>query len=257
MPVPFIVPALLTVGSWLASWLGQRQQSKSNEKLAQFQAQANEKYLQQQLEYNTPLNQMLRYQAAGLNPNLIYGQGSPGNQSQPLSYPDIRPTDYQSMMSSLAPQLNQSLMTASQVQAIDAKTRQTYVVTQLNKLQQRVLERNPLLDASAYNAIIDALKSTAEIKASESHILDTKSVAMNQVLPSGAKVGEQLIYKELDLLDQRFELGKLDQSIKAQVLQSKEFQNALLEIQKKWMSDAEITPQHIYQFIQLLLMKIL
>lgn len=30
-------------------------------------------------EYNSPANQMLRYQQAGLNPNLIYGQGNSGN----------------------------------------------------------------------------------------------------------------------------------------------------------------------------------
>lgn len=31
-----------------------------------------------QNEYNSPAQQMARYKAAGLNPNLIYGQGSPG-----------------------------------------------------------------------------------------------------------------------------------------------------------------------------------
>lgn len=34
-----------------------------------------------QNEYNTPKNQMSRYQEAGLNPHLIYGQGTPGNTS--------------------------------------------------------------------------------------------------------------------------------------------------------------------------------
>lgn len=32
-------------------------------------------------EYNSPANQMKRFEAAGLNPNLMYGQGSPGNAS--------------------------------------------------------------------------------------------------------------------------------------------------------------------------------
>lgn len=258
MPVPFIIPALLTAAGWVASYLGQRKQAKENKNLAEFQANANERYLQMQQEYNSPSAQMARWQAAGMNPNLVYGQGNPGNQSAPLSYPDIGRTDYQSALASLAPQLNQAIMTQSQVQALDAKTRQTYVVTQLNKLQQRVLERNPLLDAGAYNAIIDSLKSSAEIKASESYILDTKSVAMNRFTSDGVtKVGEALIYKELELLEQRFKLGTLDQAIKAQVLQSKDFQNAILEVQKKWMTNAEVTPQHILQFIQLLLMKLL
>lgn len=33
--------------------------------------------------YNTPAAQMQRFKAAGLNPNLIYGQGSPGNATTP------------------------------------------------------------------------------------------------------------------------------------------------------------------------------
>lgn len=40
----------------------------------------------EQAEYNTPANQMARYRAAGLNPNLIYGEGqstSAGNMSSP------------------------------------------------------------------------------------------------------------------------------------------------------------------------------
>ena len=39
-----------------------------------------------QNDYNTPSSQMARYQAAGLNPLLIYGQGNPGNASGSPSY---------------------------------------------------------------------------------------------------------------------------------------------------------------------------
>lgn len=39
-----------------------------------------------QQEYNSPSSQMARYQAAGLNPNLIYGQGSSGNSTSMPSY---------------------------------------------------------------------------------------------------------------------------------------------------------------------------
>lgn len=39
------------------------------------------KFWNLQNEYNTPANQMKRFNDAGLNPNLIYGQGNPGNAS--------------------------------------------------------------------------------------------------------------------------------------------------------------------------------
>lgn len=39
-----------------------------------------------QNEYNSPLEQMKRFESAGLNPNLIYGQGTSGNATSAPSY---------------------------------------------------------------------------------------------------------------------------------------------------------------------------
>lgn len=49
--------------------------------LAQFQNDMNIENWKMANEYNSPANQMQRFAAAGLNPNLIYGQGNPGNTS--------------------------------------------------------------------------------------------------------------------------------------------------------------------------------
>lgn len=49
--------------------------------LAKYQNQANINLWNMQNAYNTPAAQMQRYRDAGLNPNLIYGQGSSGNAS--------------------------------------------------------------------------------------------------------------------------------------------------------------------------------
>lgn len=64
-----------------------------------------------QNEYNSPEAQMARFKAAGLNPNLIYGQGSAGNASsfpqyQPpqIRYQYVAPT-YGAAISSLLPTL--------------------------------------------------------------------------------------------------------------------------------------------------------
>lgn len=42
--------------------------------------------------YNSPAEQMKRFKDAGLNPNLIYGQGNPGNASAP-DVPQFRPPE--------------------------------------------------------------------------------------------------------------------------------------------------------------------
>lgn len=57
----------------------QKRQNKANAQLAEYQNALNMQSWQEQQEYNTPANQMARLKAAGLNPNLMYGQGTTGN----------------------------------------------------------------------------------------------------------------------------------------------------------------------------------
>lgn len=53
--------------------------------------EANLRLWREQAEYNKPINQMARYQEAGLNPNLVYSQGNPGNMT---SSPTMQPKHY-------------------------------------------------------------------------------------------------------------------------------------------------------------------
>lgn len=55
--------------------------NKANRELAEYSYGKDLEQWRREVEYNTPLNQMKRYQEAGLNPNLIYSQGNPGNSS--------------------------------------------------------------------------------------------------------------------------------------------------------------------------------
>lgn len=54
---------------------------KYQQKLAEQQNQYNIDMWKMQADYNSPQAQMQRFKDAGLNPNLIYGQGSNGNMS--------------------------------------------------------------------------------------------------------------------------------------------------------------------------------
>jgi hypothetical protein len=252
MPIGALVPLIAAGVTAIGGMLSARKQAKENKKLAEYQNDANQKMLEKQLEYDKPKNQMARFQDAGLNPNLIYGQGTPGNQSTPLKYPDIKPTDYSRLMEAV-PVFNQTRLTDSQVQAQNAATRQKYAMTELNRLQARVLEKNPLLDDAGFKAIIDGLKASAEIKASDSKIRQSESFV--QDASAGWQVSK--IANEVKLLEQKFNLGTADSALKAATLKSKEFQNAILEVQKKFMADGDIGPGQILQFIQSLLLKAL
>ena len=59
------------------------QQNKYNTEMANLQNQYNIDMWQRNNEYNSPSAQMQRLKSAGLNPNLMYGQGSTGNSSSP------------------------------------------------------------------------------------------------------------------------------------------------------------------------------
>lgn len=80
-----------------------RDTNKANMEIAKYQAQwqqqENEKAYQRSLnmwnlqnEYNSPAQQMARIRAAGLNPNLVYGNGVTGNSSG--STPQYEPAKF-------------------------------------------------------------------------------------------------------------------------------------------------------------------
>lgn len=260
----WVVPAIMGAASLVGSWIGNARQKRENRAIAKYQAQKDLEFLAQQNLYNEPKNQMARFQEAGLNPNLIYGQGNPGNQSSPQQYPQQQTVDYGDMGMSKALQLSQQVgLAQSQIQAQNAQTRRTGVLTQLNQLQAEVLRNNPLLHG-ALEPIITSLKATAESKVANAGMDTAKSewfrgekdFKIDGVTLHGP-AGILKMETELKLLEQKYNLGTADGSIKAQIIQSQQFQNDLLEIQKKWMADGEITPQHIFQFAQMLLMKLL
>lgn len=71
--------------------------SARNMKIAKYSAEFQREMINEQNRYNSPLEQMKRYQEAGLNPSLIYGDGasSTGNQSNIARYdtPDLPTPD--------------------------------------------------------------------------------------------------------------------------------------------------------------------
>lgn len=60
--------------------------NQANRELAEYQYQKNLENWHMQNAYNTPEAQMKRFKDAGLNPNLIYGQGNAGNASEIKGY---------------------------------------------------------------------------------------------------------------------------------------------------------------------------
>lgn len=97
MPDPATVSAIAGASAQFtnvgANTIGQiltnRKNRKFSREMYERTKQDNIAFWNMQNEYNTPSNQMKRFQEAGLNPHLIYGQGNSGNAS-PVSTPDVQ-----------------------------------------------------------------------------------------------------------------------------------------------------------------------
>lgn len=71
------------IGGFLAP---QAYSNMGNMKLAEYQYSKDLEMWNRQNEYNSPVAQMARFAEAGINPNLVVGQGNSGNATQMPSY---------------------------------------------------------------------------------------------------------------------------------------------------------------------------
>lgn len=99
MPIGAIIAA---AGSLAGGAINAIQQNKQNKRSQQFaldmynrQKADNLEFWRMQNDYNSPQQQMKRFQEAGLNPNLIYGQGNSGNAGS-VQTPDAKMPDFRS-----------------------------------------------------------------------------------------------------------------------------------------------------------------
>lgn len=72
--IPLIASLLAAGGSLAGTLISNKKTREYNRELAEYQNQENLAQWARENEYNSPLAQMQRFQNAGLNPNLIYGQ---------------------------------------------------------------------------------------------------------------------------------------------------------------------------------------
>lgn len=77
--LPVLKKVGASVGTHMLANRRTAKQTRENKKLAQYSFDKNVEMWNMQNEYNSPKNQMKRFSDAGLNPNLMYGKGTPGN----------------------------------------------------------------------------------------------------------------------------------------------------------------------------------
>lgn len=123
-----------------------RETNQANRELAEYSYQKDLDMWERQNEYNSPANQMQRMIDAGLNPNLMYGQGDTGNASSGPSYDAPRMEAYTGFgdlgASQAGQQLMQGLMGYAQVRKTNAEADNIRQNTQNLEVQKQLAELN-------------------------------------------------------------------------------------------------------------------
>lgn len=256
MPFP-LIPVIYAAASMASQLFQNRANKKQADRAYERDRQSTDVAYGRELElmkyqntYNTPLAQMQRFKDAGLNPNLVYGQGSPGNMQSTPKVPQQAPARVaQVSMPDVAMLYQDARLKAAQTDLISSKTDESGIKQDLMKVQTEVARANPYLAPGYLDSMVSQMKSAAAMKEQEAswHLDQTVGTG------DGRAMGMAKMDQQFDLLLQKWRLGEKDMKVKAEIIQSKEFQNDLAEIQRNWMKDASITPQHIYQFIMMFL----
>lgn len=118
-----------------------KREERRNKRLMQYEQGLNKQMFDYQNAYNTPANQMKRLKEAGLNPALMYGQGTTGNASgapqtkyTPYSQGEV---DTTSIMQGIV-QGTQSILQKQQVDNLKAQEKETESRTLLNSIEAAV-----------------------------------------------------------------------------------------------------------------------
>lgn len=233
-------------------------QNKVNRANAEWQLAQNRLLANEQRLYDSPKMQMARWKEAGMNPHLAYSQGNPGNMNSPVTMSGIPAANFGHIDTSYPNPVKEFLgaeMMQTQMGLTNQKVEESRTKQAVMEAQKSLLEANPFMRPQYVNALVSQLEATAALKQQEKRWMLT-SVSDADKGYVGYQQGYIKMNKELDLLFQKFDLQKADQKVKAEIIEGKEFDNALKEIQNQWMKDGQITPEHIRQAIMSILGKL-
>lgn len=218
--IPGLGSALISGGSQLGSslfgFLQQASANRAQKELAKYSYDQQRAMIREQNLYNSPAQQMARFKEAGLNPHLIYGQGTPGNQAQIAKYQAPRIDPYKPNFD-LAPAVNaynQTRITKAQINNLDAdvlkKNEETKGIglsnlrkildnKQFEKLMPGVLEKQQLdlQNLDEMNKKIVAERKLAEIGEKLQTLKRDHQAIINDLADKGIFPGDALPWRLL------------------------------------------------------------
>lgn len=235
--------------------------NEMNRENALWTLEQNKRLQNEQRVYDSPAAQMERYKAAGLNPHLIYGSGSSSaGAAFPIEQGQIAPSRLDAPSASY-PDVTGAFLSAGQTLAQTQLTQQKEVESEqrsaLLEIQTDIAKTNPMLNPSVYKSLTESMIAVADAKASEAKTTWMIREKTTEHSWERYTLGAKKIEAEVEALSQKLGLNTADLKIKNQILESKEYSNAILEIQKRWLEDGTLTSQHVWQGFMLLLTKMI
>lgn len=175
-----------------------------------------------QQRYNTPANQMARYNAAGLNPNLIYAQGNSGNAGQ--AYAQEAPALDAIGPIGKAMALNIATKRYAMMEGQRIMQGQNIALNETrNRLASQELRKNDALIqniyAKTYNEDIKSLMNRLKSSELEAKLPFVGEQARYSVEVQKARINQMI--RDMDVKQASLLNMKLDRQIKDSVLQEK------------------------------------
>lgn len=147
--------------------IAQNSANETNIQLSRENREWNEKMWALNNEYNKPIEQIKRLKEAGLNPNLMYGQGTVGNSSSPasgVSSPKVDPVNYFQGMSGIQDailKMEQAKLLEAQRKKVEGSTVPNDVY--LEGFKAKTHQMQQAVESAKHNVdYIDELKSLVE-----------------------------------------------------------------------------------------------
>lgn len=234
MPFP-LIPVIMAAASLAGSLIASRSQKKQAERTAKANIdlqnlafEQNQAAIDKQNLYNTPANQMGRFLSAGLNPNLIYGQGAAGggNQSQAARY-EAPTVDLRFQPASIMPALGayqDFSMKQAQIDNVKAQTAETHSKIMTEAIRQHVMK-------------IQGKTGEFDLKRREYLAPYEAAITGNKARSSEANLQQE--WKRLELMSQEQQMNVLNQQYKEKAMTAVDLDNEKREadiIYKKYQN---------------------
>lgn len=185
------IGAGLQLASSVGNYFSQRETNRVNERMNRENNEANLRLWQMNNEYNTPANQRRRMEAAGFNPNLMYGSISPGNAAAPAhseaSY------NQAPQLSDLGNSIGNAYQMYKQSQLMDKQIEAQELANQGQDIDNKLKSK----DLNSYDKRFELFKQAADDASKK--IMSDIQVNQQSIAESSARINEIAAREKLTL----------------------------------------------------------